>query len=80
MTWKSENSIKLKSQIGLENLVEDVNISKDWECIRENIKAPATESVAYYKLKQYKPQFEDECSKLLGERKQAKLQWLQNSS
>jgi len=31
-------------------------------------------------LKQHKPWFEEECSKLLDQSKQAKLQWLQNPS
>jgi hypothetical protein len=29
-------------------------------------------------LKQHKPQIDEKCSKLLEQRKQAKLQWLQN--
>jgi hypothetical protein len=35
--------------------------------------------VLYY-TKHNKPRFDDECSKLIDQRKQAKLQWLQNSS
>jgi hypothetical protein len=31
-------------------------------------------------LKHNKPRFHDECSKLIDQRKQAKLQWLQNPS
>jgi hypothetical protein len=47
MMWKSKNSIRLKSQIhfaALENLVDDdVDINRDWESIRENMKASATD-------------------------------------
>jgi 2-oxoglutarate dehydrogenase complex dehydrogenase (E1) component-like enzyme len=42
------------------------------------MRASATESVGYYELQQQKPCFNKECSKLLDQRKQAKLQWLQN--
>jgi len=31
-------------------------------------------------MKQHKTRFDEECSKLLDQRKQAKLQWLQNTS
>jgi len=40
----------------------------------------ATENLGYYKMKQHKLWFDEECSKLLHQRKQTKLQWLQNSS
>jgi hypothetical protein len=38
------------------------------------------ESLGYYELKQRKPWFDEGCSKLLDQRKQAKLQWLQDPS
>jgi hypothetical protein len=44
------------------------------------MKASATETVGNYDLKQHKPWFDEECSKLLDQRKQAKLQLLQNPS
>jgi hypothetical protein len=34
----------------------------------------------YYDLKKHKPWFNEGCSKLLDQRKQAKLQWLRNPS
>jgi hypothetical protein len=40
----------------------------------------AKESLGCYELKQHKPWFDEECLKLLDERKQAKLQWLHNLS
>jgi hypothetical protein len=48
--------------------------------IRENIKISAKESVDYYEFRKHKPWFDEGCSKLLNERKQAKLQWLQDPS
>jgi hypothetical protein len=39
-----------------------------------------TTDLGYQKLKHNKPWFDDECSKLMDQQKQAKLQWLQNPS
>jgi hypothetical protein len=50
------------------------------ETIRENIKISAKESLGYYELKKHKPWFDEGCSKLLDQRKQAKLHWLQDPS
>jgi hypothetical protein len=55
-----------------------VEINKAWETIRENISISAKERVGYYELKKNKPWFEEGCSKSLDQRKQAKLQCLQN--
>jgi hypothetical protein len=49
------------------------------ETIREKIKISAKESLGYYDLKQCKPWFNEGYSKLSDDRKQAKLQWLQDS-
>jgi hypothetical protein len=49
-----------------------------WETIRENIKILAKESLGYYELKKLKPCFIQGCSTLVYQRKQAKLQWLQD--
>jgi len=46
---------------------------------REN-KASSTDSLGYYELKQHNTWFDEECSKLLDERKRTKLHWLQNPS
>jgi hypothetical protein len=64
----------------LENLDESLNINSGWESIRENTKISAEENVGYHRLKHNKPWFDDECSKLIDQQKQAKLQWLQNPS
>jgi hypothetical protein len=59
----------------LENL-DDMDIDRAWETIRENVKA----SLGYYELKKHKPWFDEGCSKLLDPRKQARVQWLQDPS
>jgi hypothetical protein len=41
-------------------------------------KVSAKENVGYYELRKHKPRFDEGCSKLLYQRKQAKLQWLQD--
>jgi hypothetical protein len=64
----------------LENLDDEVDINRAWETIRENIRISAKESLGYYQLKKLKPWFDEGRSKLLVQRKQAKLQWLQDRS
>jgi hypothetical protein len=64
----------------LENLHTEVDINKAWETIGENINISAKESLGYYELKKHKPWLNEGCSKLLDQRKQAKLQWLQDLS
>jgi hypothetical protein len=64
----------------LEDLDAEVEINTVWEMIRENIKISTKESLGYYEMKQHKPWFDEGCSNLLDQRKQAKLQWLQDPS
>jgi hypothetical protein len=64
----------------LEDLDAEVEINSAWEMIRGNLKIPAKGSLGYCELKKHKPRFDQACSKLVDERKQAKLQWLQDPS
>jgi hypothetical protein len=64
----------------LGNLDNDVDINRAWEINRENIKISAKLSLGYYELKKHKPWLDKECSKLLDQTKQAKLQWLHDPS
>jgi hypothetical protein len=64
----------------LGNLDVQVDINKAWETIRENITISAIEILGYNKLMKHKPMFDERCSELLNQRKQAKLQWLQDPS
>jgi hypothetical protein len=61
----------------LEDLDAEVEINSAWETIRENIKISTKESLGYFKLK-HEPWFDEGCSKLLDQRKQVKLLWLQD--
>jgi hypothetical protein len=62
----------------LENLNNSEDINRAWENIKESIKISGKETLGLYGQKQNKPWFDEECSQVLGQRKQAKLQWLQN--
>jgi hypothetical protein len=64
----------------LEDFDTEVEINSTWETIRDNMKISTKEIVGYFKLMKYKPWFDEECSKLLDQRKEAKLQWLQDPS
>jgi hypothetical protein len=58
----------------------DVDIKRVWENIKENMKASPTVSLGYDELKRHKPRFDEECSELLEQRIQTKLQRLQNQA
>jgi hypothetical protein len=82
---KKLNEEEGKEQYGVEvsnrfaalgDLEAEVEINHAWEMIRENIKISAKESLGYCELKKHKPWFDEACSKLVDQRKQAKLQWL----
>jgi hypothetical protein len=64
----------------LEHLDAEVEINHAWEIIRETIKISAKEGLGYIELKKYRPWFDEGCPKLLDQRKQADLQWLQDPS
>jgi len=64
----------------LENLNDNEDINRARENITEDMEASAKESVSLYELKQHihVPLFGEECSRFLAQRKQAKMQWLQD--
>ena len=64
----------------LENVSEDEDINRAWESIKENIKTSATESLGMHEMKQHKPWFDEECLGISDQRKQAKMQWIQDPS
>jgi hypothetical protein len=81
----SEREVRKQFQIeisnrfeALENLNDSEDVNRAWENIRENIKISAKETLGLHTQKQHKPWFDGECSQVLGQRKQAKMQWLQN--
>jgi hypothetical protein len=64
----------------LESLDESLDINSAWESVRGNIKTSVKEHLGYHRLKHNKPWFDDVCSKLIEEWKQAELKWLKNPS
>jgi len=62
----------------LENLSDSKDINRALENIQENNKTPAKDSLGLQELKQHKPRFDEECLRSLDQRKQAKIQWLQD--
>jgi hypothetical protein len=64
----------------LENLEDSGDMNRAWDNIRENIKISAKDSQGYCESKLRKLWFDEECSKLVDRREQAKLQWLQDPS
>ena len=64
----------------LGNLSDGKDINRAWRNIRENTKTSAKESLGLHKLKQHKPWCDKECLGFLDQRKQAKMQWVQDPS
>ena len=64
----------------MENLNVDEDVNRVWENIEENIKTSAKESLVLHEWKQHKPWFGKECVDFLDQRKQAKMQWIQDPS
>jgi len=64
----------------LENLNGDENVNRTWENIKENIKTSAKGSLVLHEWKHHKPWFDKECVDFLDQRKQAKMQWIQDPS
>jgi hypothetical protein len=58
----------------LEDLDTEVEINSASEMIPENRNISAKESLGYYELRKHKTWFDEECSKLVNQRKRAKLQ------
>jgi len=50
------------------------------ENIKENIKTSAKGSLGLHELKRHKPWFDKKCVGFLDQRKQAKMQWIQDPS
>jgi hypothetical protein len=54
--------------------MKSFDINNAWVSIRENIKTSGKDNLGYQKLKHNKPWFDDVCSTLTDQWKQAKLQ------
>ena len=64
----------------LENLIDEEDINRAWENIKENIKTSAKASLGLQEMKQHKPCLDEECLGCLYQRKQDKMQWIQDPS
>ena len=64
----------------MENLKDGKDINRTWENDKENINTSGKESLGLHEMKQHKPCFGEECLHFLDQRKQAKMQWLQDQS
>jgi hypothetical protein len=64
----------------LKNLSYSEDRNRAWENIKENIKTSGKGSLGLYELKQHKPRVDKECLCFLDRRKQAKIQWIQNTN
>jgi len=62
----------------LENLSDSGDINRSWDIIKENIKTSATVGLGLYELEHHKAWFDVECSLYLDQKRQAKMQWLQD--
>jgi hypothetical protein len=78
---KEQYQVTIRNKFAaLENLEDSGDINRAWDNIRQNIKILAQESLGYCESKHHKPQFDEECSKLVDQTKEDKLQWLQDPS
>ena len=76
---RKQYPIKISNRLtALEILSDSEKINWACENIQEKIKTSAKESLGLYELKQHKPWFDENCLRLLDERKLTKMQWLQN--
>ena len=53
-------------------------INRAQKNIKENIKVSAKESLVLYEFQLHEPRFEEECSRFLDQKKQAKMNWQQD--
>jgi hypothetical protein len=78
---KEEYRVEVSNRFSaLEDLDQEMKINSAWETIRDNIKISAKEGLGYCEMKKHKPWSDQACSKLVAQKKQAKLQWLQDPS
>jgi len=78
---REQYQIEITNRIAaLENLNDDEDVDRTWENIKENIQTSVKESLGLQELKQNKPWLVEECLGFLDQRKQAKMQRIQNPS
>jgi hypothetical protein len=76
---RKQYQIEITNRVAaLENVSEDDGINRAWESIKENIKTSATKNLRMHEIKQQKTWFDEECLGILDQRRQAKMQWIQD--
>jgi len=76
---RKECQIKISNSFaGWENLNNSEDINRAWESIKENIKPSVKDSLVFYELKKHKHLLDEEYSRFLDQRKQVKMQRLQD--
>jgi hypothetical protein len=76
---RKEYQIEITNRfVTLDNLSGDEDINRAWKSIKENIKPSDKDSLGRHEMKQHKPWFHEECLGILDQRKQAKMQWIQD--
>jgi hypothetical protein len=74
---RTQYQTELTNRSAAVNDNEDIN--RAWKIIKENIQTAAKDSLGLYEMK-HKLWFEEECSGILDQMKQVKLQWIQDPS
>jgi hypothetical protein len=70
---KEKYQVKIINRFAtLENFDDNVDMNRAWENIKRKYKNLSQRDLGHYKLQQHKPWFDNECSKLIDRRKQAK--------
>jgi hypothetical protein len=78
---KEQYQVTIRNKFAtLENLEDGGDINRAWNNVRENIRILAQESIGYCESNHCKLWCDEECSKLVGQRKQAKLRGLPDPS
>jgi acid phosphatase class B len=85
LNLKTLNELEVRKQYqisnrfaALENLSDGEDINRAWENIKVNTKTSAKDSLGLHEVKQHKLWFDEECLVFVDQRKQAKMQWVQD--
>jgi len=75
--YQTENTNRFAAS---DNLNDGEDINTAWGNMKENVKTSASESLDLHELKHHTSWLDEECLGFLDQRKQAKMQWLQDPS
>ena len=79
MEFRKQNQIEITNRFAaLENLIDEENINRAWENIKENIKISAKQSLGLHELKRHKPWFDEKSLHFLDQRKQTNMHSVQD--